>query len=390
MGRHRGCRPSIGSSPTSASAAPTRRRSAWPARGAPEGTLVWAARADRRARPARPRLGLAAGQSLSRRCCCGRAARRPRAASSASSPPRAGRGASSALLPAGAARDAANGRTTCWSTAPRSPASCSRRQPALDRSIDWLGHRHRRQRRQPSRRYALSRRPRSQREGGAGATAAAAARRLRRSASRRGTRAGAGRVSRRSAPRWLAARAAASASRSRSGCERETLQGRFVDLDESGALMLDLRGRRAAGRSPPATCSFRSFEDDRHAARHQRQQHQRQVRRLRRRDAARATGASAPNAARTADEYVVWLEPADGARRPRRWRTSTARSSPPSCRRRSSTCAALRAALQDRAAGRRRPRGRSRHRGPDRSRPARSAPTGSSTPSAAMPLFRRR
>ena len=160
------------------------------------------------------------------------------AASSASSPPSRSARRVSALLPAGAPV------TLKWPNdvligGAKVAGILLEAAAALDRSIDWLvigvgvnvaSH------------PADTPYPATslQREGAADATAAAVLRGLRRALPGAGTRPGAGRASRRCAPRWLASRRGLGEP-IEVRLERETLQGRFGDLDESGALMLDMR-----------------------------------------------------------------------------------------------------------------------------------------------------
>ena len=248
--------------------------------GAPEGTLVWAreqtAGRGRRGRAwASPpgnlycslilRPDCAAGARRAARLCRGAGARRR-----ARQRCRGRRG-----------RCATNGRTTCWSTAARSPASCSNPRSARPARLDFvvvgIGVN------LALRAAAMPNipRPRSRTQGVRGRHAGGAARSVRRGISpsgralaRRGLRAGA---------RGLAAAApAASARPIRVRLEALTLDGRFLELDSDGALLLETGGEAGAG-SPPAKSSRRSAEETRDAARHQRQQHQHRVRDLGRR-----------------------------------------------------------------------------------------------------------
>ena len=105
---------------------------------------------------------------------------------------------------------------------------------------------------------------------------------------------------------WLDARAWAWATRSASiwpARERRAICPGSMPTARCCSRPAGERRRIAAGE-----VFFRGLLRRAHAARHQRQQHQHGVRRLGRRQAARACGAPPPIRARTADEYVVWLD----------------------------------------------------------------------------------
>ena len=95
-------------------------------------------RADRRARPPRPRLAVAAWQSLSVADHAARRRRRRAPRSSALSRRSALGEALRCAVRAGACGFATNGRTTCSPTAASSPASCSNRRSATASAIDFV------------------------------------------------------------------------------------------------------------------------------------------------------------------------------------------------------------------------------------------------------------
>ena len=213
--------------PTSASAAPTTRRSALAPRRRAGGHAGLGRRADRRPRPARPRLGLAAGQSLSLAAAAARLRAGARPRSSASSPPRARpRRCRRCCRPA--LRLRCKWPNDVLVDGPRSPASCSKSRDRAERPVDWRGASASASTSPaiPPRRR-LSRPPRSRREGVGRGHPAPLLAGLRRRFAALVRDAGARRASRRCARPGSRA-PAGSASRSAVRLERETLQGRFA------------------------------------------------------------------------------------------------------------------------------------------------------------------
>ena len=347
------------------STAPTTRRGAWRGAGAAEGTLVWARGAERRPRPPRAQLDLAARQPL----CLGPASAREGSAAAAAqlgfAAALAIADAVAPLLPPGVAvglkwpndvlldgqklagillelRRRATAASTGWSSASASIL------PRIRSGTDY-----------PATSLAAT---------GAAVTPEAMLERARWRLLGWYALGGAGGLCDRCArPGSQRAQGLGEPIRVRLPCG-DSSTAASPGSTSDGALLLDGPDGRAAHRRRRGLSGRVSVRGVRHAARDQRQQHQHGVRRLGRRPRSRARGAPRPTPARTADEYVVWLDHLLGAGGTRaRSASSTARSSPASCPTPISICRRLcREYCASEPLMRRRARGRARHRGAGR------------------------
>ena len=215
-------------------------------------------RADRRARPARPRLAVAAGQSLSVADPAARRARRHAPRSSALSRRSALGEALGAAVRAGPASCATNGRTTCSPTAAKIAGILLESEIGDERTARFRRDRRRRQSRVGAAATSNFRRPRWPSKACRRHSGGAAAKRLSAHFDGLGASAGATEGFAPIRAAWLAPRQPASGEPIRVRLERATLVRPVPRSRSRTARCCSTPAARAAAASPPAKSSRRS------------------------------------------------------------------------------------------------------------------------------------